>query len=86
MIFTKSSPWISERHVQNHCTLDFDVGLRGGRAAGSSRTGLDLIYSRLDIKPSMLKHGDNVVEVRSDTEQHGVEVMLPGPALFVRTK
>ncbi len=46
----------------------------------------NLIYSRLDIKPSMLKQGDNVVEVRSDTEHHGIEVMLPGPALFVRTK
>jgi hypothetical protein len=45
-----------------------------------------LIYSRLDVAPSLLKRGANEVLVHSDTEHHGIEVCLPGPALVVRLK
>jgi hypothetical protein len=31
-----------------------------------------------------LRTGDNVFEVRSDTEHHMLEVLWPGPALIVR--
>jgi hypothetical protein len=46
----------------------------------------DVIYSRLTLDPTWLKRGANQIELLSDTEHHGIEVLLPGPALIVRTK
>jgi len=45
-----------------------------------------LIYSVLDVAPSLLRKGANEVALLSDTEHHGIEVCLPGPALVVRLK
>jgi hypothetical protein len=46
----------------------------------------DVIYSRLDLDPKLLRKGANQVEMLSDTEHHGLEVLMPGPALVVRIK
>jgi hypothetical protein len=43
------------------------------------------IYAILEIDPALLRRGDNRVQMHSDTEHHGIEVCLPGPALMIRT-
>jgi len=45
----------------------------------------DRLYRILDIDPKLLRRGDNEIRVVSSTEHHGIEVLLPGPALIVRT-
>jgi hypothetical protein len=44
----------------------------------------DVIYKRMAIDPALLKQGENVITLLSDTEHHGIEVLRPGPCLFVR--
>jgi hypothetical protein len=34
----------------------------------------------------MLRKGPNRIELLSDTEPHGIEVLLPGPAIVVRSR
>lgn len=46
----------------------------------------DVIYSRVALDPKLLKKGANRIELLSDTEHHGIEVLLPGPALMIRRK
>jgi hypothetical protein len=46
----------------------------------------ELIYSRLPVEPGLLRRGANVIELLSDTEHHGIEILLPGPALMVRQR
>jgi hypothetical protein len=46
----------------------------------------NLIYSRVPIPPSMLRNGENTIELAADTEHHGVEILLPGPVLVVRSR
>ena len=46
----------------------------------------DVIYSALKLDPSLLKKGTNKIVLLSDTEHHGIEVLLPGPALMIRSK
>jgi hypothetical protein len=41
-------------------------------------------FNRLKVEPSLLRRGANTIELRSDTEHHGIEVLYPGPALMVR--
>ena len=41
-------------------------------------------FNRLPVDPKLLKSGDNTLELLSDTEHHGIEVIYPGPALMVR--
>ena len=43
-----------------------------------------LVYSRLPVAPSLLRRGTNTIVLHSDTEHHGIEIMLPGPTLVVR--
>ena len=45
----------------------------------------DLIYTVIELEPAILKKGANRVAIRSDTQHHGIEVCLPGPALVVRS-
>jgi hypothetical protein len=45
-----------------------------------------LRYTVIDVAPSLLRKGANEVVVHSDTEHHGIEACLPGPALVVRLK
>ena len=44
------------------------------------------VYSRLKVDPKLLRRGENNFVLRSDTKHHGIEIMLPGPALMVRLK
>ncbi|MBI1387850.1 MAG: hypothetical protein GC154_05335 [bacterium] len=46
----------------------------------------DVIYSTIDVNPSWLKTGENRFELLSDTEHHGIEILLPGPMLVIRTE
>lgn len=46
----------------------------------------DVLYRIIDIQPAQLNEGANEIRVLSDTTHHGIEVLLPGPALVVRTK
>jgi hypothetical protein len=41
-------------------------------------------YTVLPVEPGLLRRGANTVEVLSDTEHHGIEILRPGPALIVR--
>jgi hypothetical protein len=44
----------------------------------------EVMYSRLPINPQTLRRGPNRLELRSDTDHHGIEIFLPGPALILR--
>ena len=46
----------------------------------------DLIYTVIELDPTVLRRGGNEVQVYSDTRHHGIEVCLPGPALMVRLR
>ena len=58
-----------------------------GRPIPVAGTGKhDVIYTRCELNPQLLKRGSNRIELRSDTEHHGIEVLMPGPALVVRRR
>lgn len=46
----------------------------------------DVLYSRVPVDPEILVHGDNEIVLHSDTEHHGIEILRPGPELFVRSR
>jgi hypothetical protein len=46
----------------------------------------ELIYSQLRVPASVLRQGFNEIELLSDTEHHGIEILLPGPCLMVRSR
>lgn len=46
----------------------------------------DVIYSILPVDSSILRKGENNIELLSDTDHHGIEILLPGPALMIRYK
>lgn len=52
------------------------------KTAGAGRH--DVLYSILPIDPSILREGDNEIKLLSDTDHHGLEVLLPGPVLAIR--
>jgi hypothetical protein len=64
--------------VKEYFTLN---GMHYPVAEGSRH---ELIYSRLPVNPKNLKRGLNRIELLSDTEHHGIEMIYPGPALMVR--
>jgi hypothetical protein len=46
-----------------------------------------LNYSVLPVDPKTLRRGeDNAIALLSDTEHHGIEMVLPGPVLAVRRR
>ncbi len=45
----------------------------------------DVQYRVLTIDPKILRKGENEIRLLSGTRHHGIEVLLPGPALVVRT-
>ncbi len=44
----------------------------------------DVLYTVRDVAPQLLARS-NSVELLSDTDHHGIEILLPGPALMIRT-
>lgn len=46
----------------------------------------DVLYTVTRLDPKRLRRGENTIELLSHTSHHGVEVLLPGPALVVRTR
>jgi hypothetical protein len=44
----------------------------------------DVIYKRIIVDPALLLQGENDIILLSDTEHHGIEILLPGPCLYVR--
>jgi hypothetical protein len=65
----------------------FDPFTLNGRAieVTSRRAHHDLVSTAVAVDPAHLVRGANEIRVFSDTEHHGIEVLLPGPALVVRT-
>jgi hypothetical protein len=49
-------------------------------------SGHEVQFNQLPVEPSLLRRGVNTIELLSDTEHHGIEVILPGPALVVRRR
>jgi hypothetical protein len=45
-----------------------------------------VLYGRRRIEPSLLRRGKNTIELLYDTNHHGNEVLLPSPAIVLRTK
>lgn len=50
----------------------------------SGRAIHDVVHTNIEIDVRHLKPGANTLTVLSDTEHHGIEVLLPGPCLVVR--
>ncbi|MHC4693117.1 MAG: hypothetical protein ACYS67_10285 [Planctomycetota bacterium] len=44
----------------------------------------DVVFTIAEVNPKHLKPGRNQISLLSDTEHHGIEVLLPGPALIAR--
>lgn len=59
--------------------------LNGHRLSVTGRGKHDVRYRVVAIDPKILKRGANEVRLQSETIHHGIEVLLPGPALIVRT-
>jgi hypothetical protein len=87
------SPSRIERAVLHTITWDggrgtvedyFTLNGKGLPVAGEGNH--DVIYTTLPVEPGLLKQGANTIDLLSDTEHHGIEVLLPGPALMVRLK
>jgi hypothetical protein len=62
----------------------FTLNGRPLEVAGAGRH--DMLYRPVAVDPSHLRRGENEVRVLAETEHHGIEVLLPGPALVVRTR
>jgi hypothetical protein len=52
----------------------------------SRRAVHDVVFTIADVNLEHLKPGKNQITLLSDTEHHGIEVLLPGPVLIVRYK
>ena len=50
----------------------------------SGRANHDLVFTNIELNVKHLKPGVNTLELLSDTEHHGIEVLLPGPCLSLR--
>jgi hypothetical protein len=44
----------------------------------------DLVFTNVEVDVKHLKTGTNTFTLLSDTEHHGIEVLLPGPCLLLR--
>ena len=63
------------------------VTLNGEILGGAIGPGDHETYYRVvEIPPGLLKEGPNEFAVRAETTHHGIEVLMPGPAIAVRVK
>lgn len=53
-------------------------------AITSGRANHDVVHTDVEVDPAHLKPGANTLTLFSDTDHHGVEVLLSGPCLVVR--
>lgn len=53
-------------------------------AITSGRANHDVVHTDVEVNPAHLKPGANTLTLLSDTDHHGIEVLLPGPCLVVR--
>ncbi len=68
-----------EGNVQEPFTLNgHPYGVTSGRASH------DVVFTKVEVKGDHLKPGANEFRLLSDTQHHGVEVLLPGPCLILR--
>jgi len=44
----------------------------------------DLVFTNVEVNVEHLKPGSNTLTLLSDTEHHGIEVLLPGPCLLLQ--
>ena len=44
----------------------------------------DVVFTDVEVSKEHLKPGENVFTLYSDTEHHGIEMLLPGPCLVLR--
>ncbi|MBN2271826.1 MAG: hypothetical protein JXN61_14510 [Sedimentisphaerales bacterium] len=52
----------------------------------SGRAIHDVVFTIAEVNPDHLKPGNNEITLLSDTEHHGIEVLLPGPVIIARYK
>jgi len=50
----------------------------------SGRAIHDVVFTDVEVDPVHLKGGPNILTLVSDTEHHGIEMLLPGPCFLVR--
>lgn len=50
----------------------------------SGKANHDLVFTNVEANVKHLKPGANTLTLLSDTEHHGIEVLLPGPCLLVQ--
>ncbi len=50
----------------------------------SGRAIHDVVHTDIEVDPVHLEPGANTLTVLSDTEHHGIEMLLPGPCLIAR--
>ena len=63
---------------------DFTFNGRALEVAGGGHH--DVLYRVVPLERDMLRKGPNRIELLSSTEHHGIEILLPGPALVVRSR
>lgn len=52
----------------------------------SGRAVHDVLWTRVQVNPKHVTAGKNGFSLYSDTHHHGIEILLPGPCLIVRSK
>jgi len=66
-------------------TVEEYFTLNGHALAVAGEVAHDVLYRVLPLEPSILRRGPNRIELLSNTDHHGIEMRLPGPALVVRS-
>lgn len=52
----------------------------------TGRASHEVVFNILEVMKENIKPGKNVIRLLSDTKEHGIEMLLPGPCLIVRYK
>jgi len=66
-------------------TVDEYFTLNGRQLPVAGGGHHDVLYRVVPLEPNLLRRGPNRIELLSDTEHHGIEILLPGPAIVVRS-
>lgn len=66
--------------------LENYLKINGQRIAIAGAGKREIIYRKILIDPKILKRGVNQIELEPQSEHHGIEILLPGPALMIRSK